>query len=264
MGTLVNYTTDKGVAVLTLNDAPENAFTHEMFKELDACILEARFDDDVHVLLVTGHGDKHFSAGANLNMLKEADETFKYYFYLHANETLQRLESTPKLVVAAVNGQCVGGGFELTLACDIRIARAGPFGIGLPEVSLGVLPGMGGTQRLSSLVGKGVAMELLVEGRYLSVEEAFAAGLVHKAWETDTHEAFMHRVLDYAHGFCPPSRAAMAVGLIKRAAQAGGEATLEQGLALERELLHRLSASQDAKEGILAFTQKRKAIFRAR
>jgi enoyl-CoA hydratase len=264
MGTLVNYATDKGVAVLTLNDAPENAFTHEMFKELDACILEARFDDDVHVLLVTGHGDKHFSAGANLNMLKEADESFKYYFYLHANETLLRLESTPKLVVAAINGQCVGGGFELTLACDIRIARTGPFSIGLPEVALGVLPGMGGTQRLPSLVGKGVAMELLVEGRHLSVEEACAAGLVHKAWETDTHEEFMRQVLDYAHEFCPPNRASMAVGLTKRATQAAGESALEQGLALERELLQRLSASHDAKEGIFAFTQKRKAIFRAR
>jgi enoyl-CoA hydratase len=264
MGTLVNYATDKGVAVLTLNDAPENAFTHEMFKELDACVLEARFDDDVHVLLVTGHGDKHFSAGANLNMLKEADESFKYYFYLHANETLLRLENTPKLVVAAINGRCVGGGLELALACDIRIGRAGPFSMGLPEVSLGVSPGLGGTQRLPRLVGKGAAMELLVEGRLLSVDEACAAGLVHKAWEAETHEAFMRQVLDYAHEFCPPNRAAMAVGLTKRAAQAGEELPLEQGLAFEREILQRLSASHDAKEGILAFTQKRRAVFRAR
>jgi enoyl-CoA hydratase len=264
MGTLVNYATDKGVAVLTLNDAPENAFTHEMFKELDACILEARFDDDVHVLLITGHGDKHFSTGANLNMLKEADETFKYYFYLHANETLLRLESTPKLVVAAINGQCTSGGLELALACDIRVARLGPFTLGLPEVSLGMLPGMGGTHRLSGLVGKGAAMELLVEGRFLSVEEALAAGVIHKAWKADTHEGFTRQVLDYAHEFCPPNRAAMAVGLTKRAAQAGGESGLEHGLALERELQQRLFASQDAKEGILAFTQKRKPIFRAR
>jgi enoyl-CoA hydratase/carnithine racemase len=264
MGTLVNYATEKGVALLTLNDAPENALTHEMFKELDGCILEARFDDDVHVLVVTGHGDKHFSTGANLNMLREADETFKYYFYLHANETLLRLESTPKLVIAAVNGQCVGGGLELALACDIRIARMGPFGVGLPAVSLGVVPGMGGTQRLSTLIGKGMTMELLVEGRTLSVEEACATGMVHKAWETDTHDEFMRQVLDYAHQFCPPNYAAMAVGLTKRAAQASGESSLEQGLALERELLQRLSTSHDAKEGILALAQKRKATFRAR
>jgi enoyl-CoA hydratase/carnithine racemase len=264
MGTLVNYATDKGVAVLTLNDSPENAFTHEMFKELDACILEARFDDDVHVIVITGHGDTYFSTGANLNMLKEADETFKYYFYLHANETLQRLESTPKLVVAAINGQCLSGGLELAFACDIRIARTGTFTLGLPEVSLGMLPGMGGTHRLSSLVGKGAAMELLVEGRNLSVDEACTAGLVQKAWKADTHDAFTRRVLDYAHEFCPPNRAAMAVGLTKRAAQAGGDSSLDHGLALERELQQRLFASHDAKEGILAFTQKRKATFRAR
>lgn len=264
MGTLVNYATEKGVAVLTLNDAPENAFTHEMFKELDACVLEARFDDDVHVLVITGHGDKHFSTGASLNMLKEADETFKYYFYLHANETMLRLESTPKLVIAAINGQCVGGGFELALACDIRIARVGGFSVGLPEVNLGVLPGMGGTHRLTNLVGKGATMELLVEGRTLSVEEARTAGLIHKAWDADPHEAFMRRVLDYAHEFCPPARAALAVGLTKRAAQAGGESALEQGLALERELQQRLSSSHDAKEGLQAFTQKRRAVFRAK
>src|SRR5258708_4814203 len=138
MGTLVSYATDKGVATLTLTDPPVNAYTHEMFKELDGNVLEARFDDDVHVLVVTGHGDKYFSAGADVNMLKEADETFKYYFCLHANETLSRLEATPKLVIAALNGHAVGGGFEIALACDLRIARAGTFQLGLPEVNLGV------------------------------------------------------------------------------------------------------------------------------
>ena len=112
MGTLVNYTTDKGVAVLTLNDPPINAYTHEMFKELDACILDARFDNDVHVLVLTGHGETYFSAGADINMLREADPTFKYYFSLHANETLTRLEQTPKLVIAAINGHALGGGLE--------------------------------------------------------------------------------------------------------------------------------------------------------
>ena len=176
MGTLVNYATEKGVALLTLTDPPVNAYTHEMFKELDACILEARFDDDVHVIVVTGHGDKYFCAGANINMLQEADETFKYYFCLHANETLLRLENTPKLVIAAINGHCVGGGLEVALACDLRIARAGAFQMGLPEVGLGVLPGTGGTQRLTRLVGKGRALELIVEGQNLPVATAQSAG----------------------------------------------------------------------------------------
>ncbi len=263
MGTLVNYSTDKGVAVLTLTDPPVNACTHEMFKELDANVLEARFDDDVHVVLLTGHGDKYFSAGANVNMLKEADESFKYYFALHASETLLRFENTPKLVIAAINGHALGGGFEIALACDIRIARAGTFQIGLPEVNLGILPGAGGTQRLTRLVGKGRAMELVVEGLTLPPAQAHSAGLVHKVWEADTHEAFMRKAIDYAHEFCPPTRAAMAIGNVKRAIQGGAEMSLEGGLALERELAGELFRSQDAKEGLVAFVQKRKAIFRA-
>src|SRR4029078_11625385 len=125
MGTLVNYTTDKGVALLVLNDPPVNAYTYEMFKELDAAILEARFDDDVHGLVIPGprrldedvhvlgitvHGEKYFSAGANINMLREADASFKYYFCLHANETISRLEQTAKLLIPALIGPRVRGG----------------------------------------------------------------------------------------------------------------------------------------------------------
>jgi enoyl-CoA hydratase len=264
MGTLVNYATERGVALLTLTDPPVNAYTHEMFKELDACILEARFDDDVHVVIVTGHGDTYFCAGENIHMLREADQSFKYYFCLHANETLLRLENTPKLVIAAINGHCVGGGLELAMACDVRIARGGPFQIGLPEVGLGILPGMGGTQRLVRLVGKGRALELLVEGDNFPVENAEAMGLIHKVWSTDTHEDFMRRVIEYARTFCPPTRSALAVGQIKRAVQSASETPLEQGLALERELQQRLFASQDAKEGLTAFTQKRDPSFPTR
>jgi enoyl-CoA hydratase len=264
MGTLVNYATEKGVAVLTLNDPPVNAYTYEMFRELDACILEARFDPDVHVLVLTGHGDKYFCAGANINMLKEADEVYKYYFCLHANETLFRLEQTPKLCIAALNGHAVGGGLEIALACDIRIARDGEHQIGLPEVSLGVLPGTGGTQRLARLVGKSQAIEMMCEGTNLELDQALAIGLVNKVWQTETHDEFMRKVQEYAHSFTPPNKASLAVGRIKRAVQSGSEMTLEQGVALERELQQQLFASSDSKEGLLAFTQKRKATFKGR
>jgi enoyl-CoA hydratase/carnithine racemase len=263
MGTLVQYATDKGVALITLTDPPANAFSHEMFKELDSCVLEARFDDDVHVLVVTGHGDKYFSAGANVNMLKEADETFKYYFALHANETLLRLENTPKLVLAAINGHAIGGGLELALACDMRVARGG-HQVGLPEVGMGILPATGGTQRLARTVGKARAMELLIEGQPLSGDDALAIGLVHKTWDTESHEAFMRRILEYAHEFCPPGRASATVGALKRAAQAAGETSLEQGIALERELQARVLSTGDAKEGLAASVQKRKPVFRGR
>jgi len=264
MGTLVNYSTDKGVAFLTLNDPPVNAYTYEMFKELDACILDARFDDDVHVIVVTGHGDKFFSAGANINMLRESDPSFKYYFCLHANETLLRLEHTPKLCIAALNGHAVGGGLEIALACDLRIARGGPFRIGLPERNLGVLPGTGGTQRLARLIGRSKSIELMVEGRNVSFEDALPLGLVNKVWEAESHEQFMRKISDYAHQFTPPNGAPLAIGRIKRSVQSGADMALEQGLALERELQQRLFESADAKEGIGAYVEKRKPSFSGR
>jgi len=264
MGTLVDYSTEKGVALLTLNDPPVNAYTYEMLKELDACILEARFDTDVHVIVITGHGDKHFCAGANINMLRESDEKFKYYFCLHANETLLRLENTPKLVIAALNGHTMGGGLEIALACDLRVARIGAYQIGLPEVHLGVLPGTGGTQRLPRLIGKGRAMEMMVEGSGLAFEQAQQIGLINKLWTAETPESFVRKAMDYAHEFTPPNKASLAVGRLKRAVQSGLDMGLNEGLALERELQAELFATQDCKEGLVAFSAKRKAVFRAR
>ncbi len=261
---LVDYETDEGVALLTLNDPPVNAYSYEMLKELDACILEARFDNDVHVLVLTGHGEKFFSAGANINMLREADTTFKYYFCLHANETVSRLEQTPKLCIAAINGHAVGGGLEIALACDLRIARAGELQVGLPEVALGVLPGTGGTQRLARLVGKSRAIEMMVEGSKMNVAAAAEIGLVNKVWDAASNDDFLRQVIDYAHGFCPPNGAAMAVGRIKRSVQTGLEVSLENGLALERELQAELFASADCKEGLAAYGAKRKPQFRGR
>jgi enoyl-CoA hydratase/carnithine racemase len=264
MGTLVNYMTEKGVAILTLNDPPVNAYSYEMLKELDSCILEARFDNDVHAIVLTGHGEKFFSAGANINMLREADTTFKYYFCLHANETISRLEHTPKLCIAAINGHCVGGGLEIALACDMRIARKGEFQLGLPEVALGVLPGTGGTQRLSRLVGKAKSIEMMVEGAKMNIARAAELGVINKVWQADSNDEFLRQVVDYARGFCPPNGAALAVGRIKRAVQSGMEMGIEQGLAFERELQAELFASTDAKEGLNAYAEKRKPQFRGR
>src|SRR5688500_13176433 len=161
----VNVIVSDGVAVIELNDPPANTYSYEMMLEIDAAVLAARMDADVHVIVLIGAGDKFFCAGANIGMLKDADPEFKYYFCLHANETLTRLEQTPKLVIAALNGHAVGGGLEVAMAADIRVARKDAGKIGLPEVALGVLPGTGGTQRLCRLVGKTAAMELMITGR---------------------------------------------------------------------------------------------------
>src|SRR5947199_3516891 len=244
---LINYRTDRGVAVIEMNDPPANAYSYEMKRQLDEAILNARMDEAVHVLVLTGAGDKFFSAGANIRMLSCVDPTFKYYFCLHANETLLRLENTPKLVIAAINGHCVGGGLEIAMAADIRIARKDSGKIGLPEVNLGVLPGTGGTQRLSRLVGKSKAIELMALGKTFSFNEAKELGIVNDVFERDN---FLNNVLEYARQFCPPNKAALAVGRIKRSVQSGWEVPIESGLALERENQQLLFQSDDAKEGL--------------
>ncbi|MCA9319296.1 MAG: enoyl-CoA hydratase/isomerase family protein [Planctomycetes bacterium] len=257
---LVRFERRDGIAILTLCDPPANAYTHEMMRDLDDAILRARFDDDVKAIVLTGDGEKFFCAGANIQMLEQVDPGFKYYFCLHANETLSRLEQTPKLVVAALNGHCVGGGFEVALACDLRIARKAGGKCGLPEVSLGVLPGTGGTQRLLRLMGRSRAMKLMIEGKNIDFETAQNEGLIDELLEVDS-EGFLHAVLERVAEFLPPARASLAVGLIKRACVSGSDMSFDQGLALERELQQQLFRSDDAREGMAAFNEKRKARF---
>lgn len=259
--TLVHYEVQDGVAIFTLDDPPANTYTHEMMRQIDAAVLRARFDPDVDVIVITGKGEKFFCAGANINMLQQADPTWKYYFCLHANETLLRLEHTPKLVIAALNGHTVGGGLEIAMAADLRIARRGAGKVGLPEVALGVLPGTGGTQRLTKLVGTSKAIELMVQGNNLEFDEAAAMGIVNRVLDADSRDAFLEQVLEYARQFTRPNKATFAVGNIKRSCQSGAELPLEQGLALERELQALLFNSQDAKEGLNAYVEKRKASF---
>src|SRR5881628_1198959 len=229
---LIECQAGQGVAVITLNDPPANTYSYEMMQQLDARILEARMDESVQVIVIAGSGEKFFCAGANIQMLADVTPEFKYYFCLHANETLSRLEQTPKLVIAAINGHCVGGGLEVALAADIRIARQGAGKMGLPEVSLGVLPGTGGTQRLSRIVGKSKAIELMATGELFDFEKGEALGLVTKV---ATGDDLMSEVMAYAAEFVPPRRASRAVGHIKRAVLSGLESGFNEGLALERE-----------------------------
>jgi len=255
-----------GVYVIELNDPPANTYSYEMMLEIDAAVLAARMDPAAHVVVIRGAGDKFFCAGANIGMLKDADPEFKYYFCLHANETLNRLEQTPKLVIAALNGHTVGGGLEVALAADIRIAKKDAGKIGLPEVALGVLPGTGGTQRLARLVGKARAIELMATGRLISMDDAKALGLVHEVWgDADLQgRSFNDAVLEYARQFTPPNKASRAVGRMKRAVQSGAEAGLLEGLAIERELQQLLFEAEDAKEGLAASLEKRKPVFKGK
>ena len=251
---LVNYSVKDGIALMELADPPANTYTHEMMKEMDEHIISARFDEKVEVIVLTGAGDKFFSAGANITMLSKADPYFKYYFCLHANETLNRFEQTAKLVIAALNGHTVGGGLEIALAADIRIARKDGGKIGVPEVTLGVLPGTGGTQRLGRLLGKSRAIELMVTGNLLSFEEGKELGLINQIFEGDN---FMEQIMEYAKEFTSPNKASGAVGRIKRAVCSGVEVPFSEGLAMEREMQQLLFQGSDAKEGLAAYIEKR-------
>jgi enoyl-CoA hydratase/carnithine racemase len=259
--TLVRYQVRDGVAYLTLDDPPANTYTYEMMRQLDEAVLKARFDADVHVLVLQGEGEKFFCAGANISMLQQSEPRFKYFFCLHANETLSRLEQTPKLTIAALTGHTVGGGLEIAMACDIRIACRNAGKIGLPEVNLGVLPGTGGTQRLCRLIGKSGSIEFMVTGETFSFEKAEEMGLVNKVFEKD---GYWEQVQMYAKQFCPPNKASRAVGAIKRSVQSGMDLPFESALTLERELQQQLFSSEDAKEGLAAYVEKRMPSFKAK
>jgi enoyl-CoA hydratase len=258
---LIKYENDGGLAIIQMDDPPANTYTYEMMQQLDTAILRARMDENVHAIVLRGAGDKFFSAGASIPMLAKSDATFKYYFCLHANETLSRLEQTPKLVIAALNGHTVGGGLEIAMACDIRIAKKEGGKIGLPEVNLGVLPGTGGTQRISRLIGRARSIELMATGRTFSFEEALELGLIHYIYERDT---FWEDVLAYARQFCPPNKASRAVGRIKRAVVTGSEVGFAEALGIERELQQLLFTSEDAKEGMKAYVEKRQPEFKGK
>ncbi len=252
------------VAWIQLHFPPANCYSLEMMRDLDEAVLAARFDRDVDVVVLAGEGDRFFCAGADVEMLKAADPEWKYHFCLHANETLLRLEQTPKLVIAALNGHCVGGGLEVALAADLRIARrppegGKPFWIGLPEVRLGVLPGTGGTQRLARAVGPARAIQWIAEERMLTPDQALEAGLVQRVADFVDFERTVH---EWAVSFTAPAKAARAVGHVKRAVVSGSELPLAAGLALERELQQRLFTAPDAAEGLAAFAEKREPRFR--
>ena len=255
--TLVQYEVKDRVGILTLDDPPANTYTHEMMVQLDQAILRARFDEGVEVVVITGAGEKFFCAGANIQMLSEVTTGFKYCFCLHANETLNRLEHTPKLIIGALNGHTVGGGLEIAMACDLRVARKDGGKCGLPEVALGVLPGTGGTQRMVRIVGKSKAIELMATGETFGFDRALELGLVNKLIEAEDNADFMGKVMEYAAQFTTPNKAVKAVGNIKRSVQTGAELPFELALTLERELQQQLFQSADAKEGLAAYMEKR-------
>jgi enoyl-CoA hydratase len=250
---------DDHVGYIEIGKPKANTYDLAMMHELDAALEELRFSDDARVLVLASSLPGFFSAGADIEMLRASQPDYKAMFCLFCQETLNKFANTPKVVIAAISGHCVGGGLEIALACDLRLMADDSGKIGLPEVKLGVLPGTGGTQRLPRVVGASRALDLMITGRLLTPKEALAIGLVNYVYPK---ESFARDVQGYAAELARgPSRA---ISLIKRSVLEGMEAPLAAGLALERELQNRLFVTDDAKEGLAAYVEKRTPSFKGR
>ena len=244
---------------IVLDRPPANTYDKSFMDELDAAIEEARRDDAVKVILVRSANEKFFSAGADVSVFARGGLDEQTAFVVCANEAMGKFESTPKVVVAAINGHCLGGGLEMALCCDFRVAAEGSYRIGLPEVSLGLLPGTGGTQRLPRLIGRQKALDLMLRGTTLPPQDALAAGIVD---EVVPAAQLLDKALERARAYA--TGPTFAIGRIKRAAVQGFGMTLAEGLKLERGLLIELFKSEDAKEGVTAFVEKRKPNYKGR
>jgi enoyl-CoA hydratase/carnithine racemase len=245
------------VAVIKLDRPPANSYNREFLDELNAAVDEVRFAEDVRVAVVVSEVPRFFCAGADIKMFQESTLAYKAMFVLHAHEVVAKIERTPKLFIAAIGGHTLGGGLEIALGCDFRFAAEGEYRIGVPEVKLGLLPGTGGTQRLPRLIGHTHALHLMVTGEPVGPQRALELGIVDRLVPADR---LLEETLAYAGEIA--AGAPMAIGNIKIAATLGGQGTLETGLALEREAVWRLFATEDATEGLAAQTERRTPHFR--
>ena len=242
-----------GVALVHLNRPPANSYDRAFLDALNAAVDEVRWDGDVRgAVVVSDLAPRFFSAGADINNFKNSTQQQRVMTVLHAQEILQKIERTPKVFIAAISGHALGGGLEIALACDFRFAADGEYRIGLPEVTLGLLPGNGGTQRLSRLVGRARAMDMMITNQQINAQRALEIGLVERVFPADrlVEEAVSY-VARLAQG---PT---LAIGNIKVATRLGVDLPLDGALALEREAVWRLFMSEDAAEGLAAFTEKR-------
>lgn len=252
----VSYQVENGILYLTL-DRPEarNALTPEMWRDISAAVQAARQDPAVRVVIVSGAGDKALASGADIRELHQREHLIQMDGV--ATNALKELEELNKPVICAINGYALGGGCELALACDIRVAtKRSKFG--QPEVGLGLIPGAGGTQRLVRLVGPGRAKEMIFSGIILTAEQALAIGLVNRVTD-DTREAVMAEAEALARTIM--EKGPVALALAKICIDMGSNTDLNTGLMLERMAQTIALSTQDRKEGTAAFLEKRPARF---
>ena len=250
---------DGATALVTIN-RPQvlNALNSPTIDELRRAVLELKHDGSVRSVIVTGAGEKAFVAGADINELAVQRPAEGKEHALRGQHVLDLIENMGKPVIAAINGYALGGGCELALACTLRVA-ADTARLGQPEVNLGILPGYGGTQRLSRLVGKGVALDLLLSGRQITADEALRIGLVNRVVAAAD---LMHAARQLASELA--EKAPIAVQYIIEAVNRGLEISFDKGQFLEATLFGVIASTDDMREGTAAFLQKRKAGFKGR
>jgi len=254
----IDVTKEGKIAVFTINRAEAmNALNPELAEELSNLLLEFRKDEDMWVGIITGAGEKAFCAGADIKTMLPNEKKNKGKHWKKPPSIYRGLELW-KPVIAAVNGICLGGGMEIALACDFRIA-AEKAKFGLPEVTLGLIPGMGGTQRLPRLIPFGKAAEMLFTGELIDANEAFRIGLVNKVVPL---ESLMSETRKLAEAIC--SAGPLAVRSAKQAMYSGLNMSLQEGLELESILVDYVMDTEDFNEGVVAFTEKRKADFKGK
>jgi enoyl-CoA hydratase/carnithine racemase len=251
----VTYHDDGALGFITLDKPPANSYDLEFMTEYAAAV-DAAISSATRVVTVQSANPKFFSAGADIKKFLEGDVEANMEMINVSQAAFHKMAAAPQVFIAYIAGHALGGGLEIALACDIRLGAAGLYKIGLPEVTLGLLPGNGGTQRLTRLIGPSRALELLITGRTFSIEEAREWGLVADVYNT---EEAPDRVLEYAARLA--GGAALAIASIKRCVYVGGERALADGLALEGELMENLFRSRDADEGLHAFVEKRQPEF---
>jgi enoyl-CoA hydratase len=251
----VKLTYDNSVALVTIDRPPVNALNLEVLSELSKALQDLERRAEPMVVVVTGEGQKAFVAGADISEIHGLTLETGKGLSRKGHEVYDEISAFPWPVIAGISGLCLGGGMELALACDLRIASHDAR-FGQPEVNLGIIPGWGGTQRLPRLIGTGLARELIFTGRIINAEEALRIGLVN---QVVPQEVLRNTCIDLAKTIV--GKAPLAVKAAKRAINEGILVSLEEGLKVEEECFGRLCASEDMKEGTLAFLEKRKPEF---
>src|SRR5436190_23345078 len=247
-----------GVGIMVLDRPPANSYDYAFLRSFASAVDDVRADEDIHAVVVTSASEKFFSAGADVSAFASGTTRSRVMTALLAHESFRKMENTPLVFIAVIAGHCLGGGFELALACDLRFAAEGSFQIGLPEVNLGLFPGSGGTQRLPRLVGLSKGLDLITNATTMKPAEAKEAGLVDRLFPDAA--ACRAGAIEYAAKLA--AGPGVAIGHAKLAATLGYGGPIDVGLALEREAIGRVFVSEDADEGIKAFTEKRKASFK--